>query len=104
LRAGDQSGAGQAAGRGSLIEALSLATSDAPEFIAGMPVAHPLRLSGLTGVGRVPTIIVELMPSKAAPGGVSGLGHVVLAAAVANALASGTGRRLRDLPFSPMAA
>ena len=89
---------------GSLIEALSLATSDAPEFIAGMPVAHPLRLSGLTGVGRVPTIIVELMPSKAAPGGVSGLGHVVLAAAVANALASGTGRRLRDLPFSPMAA
>ena len=89
---------------GSLIEALSLATSDAPEFVAGMPVAHPLRAAGLTGVGRVPTIIVEIAPSKAAPGGVSGLGHVVLAAAVANALASGTGRRLRDLPFNPMAA
>ena len=89
---------------GSLIEALSLATCDAPEFVVGMPVAHPLRAAGLTGVGRVPTIIVEIAPSKAAPGGVSGLGHVVLAAAVANALASGTGRRLRDLPFNPMAA
>ena len=89
---------------GSLIEALALATNDAPQIVAGMPVARPLRAAGLTGVGRVPTIIVELMPSKAAPGGVSGLGHVVLAAAVANALASGTGRRLRDLPFDPMAA
>ncbi len=89
---------------GSLIEALSLATADAPEFVAAMPVAHPLRAAGMTSVGRVPTIIVELAPSKAAPGGVSGLGHVVLAAAVANALASGTGRRLRDLPFNPMAA
>ncbi|MEO7815235.1 MAG: molybdopterin cofactor-binding domain-containing protein [Sphingomicrobium sp.] len=89
---------------GSLIEALSLATADGPEFVAGMPVAHPLRAAGMTGVGRVPTIIVEIAPSKAAPGGVSGLGHIVLAAAVANALASGTGRRLRDLPFNPMAA
>ncbi|WP_309602598.1 molybdopterin cofactor-binding domain-containing protein [Sphingomonas sp.] len=89
---------------GSLIEALSLATADAPEFVAGMPVARPLRSAGITWVGRVPTIIVELAPSTAAPGGVSGLGHVVLAAAVANALASGTGRRLRDLPFNPMAA
>ena len=89
---------------GSLIEALLLATADAPEFVAGMPVAHPLRAAGMTGAGRVPTIIVEIAPSKAAPGGVSGLGHVVLAAAVANALASGTGRRLRDLPFNPMAA
>ena len=89
---------------GSLIEALSLATSDAPDIVAGMPVAHPLRAAGLTGVARVPTIIVEIAPSRAAPGGVSGLGHVVLAAAVANALAAGTGRRLRDLPFDPMAA
>ena len=89
---------------GSLIEALSLATSDAPEFVAGMPVAHPFRAAGLSGAGRVPTIIVEIAPSEAAPGGVSGLGHVVLAAAVANALASGTGRRLRDLPFNPMSA
>ena len=89
---------------GSLIEAVALATNDPPEIVAGMAVAHPLRAAGLTGVGHVPTIIVEITPSDAAPGGVSGLGHVVLAAAIANALASGTGRRLRDLPFNPMAA
>ena len=89
---------------GSLIAALALATTDAPEIVAGMPVAHTLRAAGLTGVGRTPAIRVEVTPSKAAPGGVSGLGHLVLAAAVANALASGTGRRLRDLPFDPMAA
>ena len=86
---------------GSLIQALALATGDAPEIVAGMPVAH--RLGG-AGVTQVPVVEVEILPSRAAPGGVSGLGHVVLAAAVANALAAGTGRRLRDLPFNPMAA
>ncbi len=89
---------------GSLIEALALATNDAPEIVAGMPVAHPLRAAGLSGVARVPAIIVEIAPSRAEAGGVSGLGHVVLAAAVANALAAGTGRRLRDLPFNPMSS
>ena len=86
---------------GSLLQALALATSDAPEIVAGMPVAHRLATAGFT---QVPTIEVEILPSRAASGGVSGLGHVVLAAAVANAIAAGTGRRLRDLPFNPMAA
>ena len=86
---------------GSLLQALALATSDAPEIVAGMVVAQRL---GDAGIARVPQILVEILPSRAAPGGVSGLGHVVLAAAVANALAAGTGRRLRALPFDPMAA
>ena len=86
---------------GSLLHALELATSAAPEIVAAMPVAHRLGIGGFT---QVPTIAVEILPSLAASGGVSGLGHVVLAAAVANALAAGTGRRLRDLPFNPMAA
>ena len=86
---------------GSLLQALALATSDAPEIVAGMPVAHRLSMAGFT---QVPNIEVEILPSRAASGGVSGLGHVVLAAALANALAAGTGRRLRDLPFNPMAA
>lgn len=86
---------------GSLLQALALATSEAPEIVAGMTVAHRLGTAGFT---QVPAIEVEILPSRAASGGVSGLGHVVLAAAVANALAAGTGRRLRDLPFNPMAA
>jgi isoquinoline 1-oxidoreductase beta subunit len=89
---------------GSLLQALALATTRSPEIVAGMPVAHGLRAGALTGVAQVPSIRVEIRPSRAASGGVSGLGHVVLAAAVANAIAAGTGRRLRDLPFDPMAA
>ncbi|HEV2044702.1 MAG TPA: molybdopterin cofactor-binding domain-containing protein, partial [Sphingomicrobium sp.] len=86
---------------GSLLQALELATSAAPEIVAAMPVARRLGIGGFT---QVPIISVEILPSRAASGGVSGLGHVVLAAAVANALAAGTGRRLRDLPFNPMAS
>jgi isoquinoline 1-oxidoreductase beta subunit len=86
---------------GSLLQALELATSHAPEVVAGMPVAHRLAIPAFA---RVPNIEVEILPSNGASGGVSGLGHVVLAAAVANAIAAGTGRRLRDLPFNSMAA
>ncbi len=89
---------------GSLLHALDLATTPAPEFLAGMPVARPLGALGLRRLGPMPKIEIELVASREAPGGVSGLGHVVCAAAVANALASGIGRRLRDLPFDLMAA
>jgi isoquinoline 1-oxidoreductase beta subunit len=89
---------------GSLLHALDLATAPAPEFVAGMPVARPLAGLGLRRLSPMPRIEVELIGSSEAPGGVSGLGHVVCAPAVANALASGTGRRLRNLPFDLMAA
>jgi isoquinoline 1-oxidoreductase beta subunit len=89
---------------GSLLHALDLATTPGPEFIAGMPRARPLGALGLRRLGAMPKIEIELIASTEAPGGVSGLGHVVVAAAVANALASGTGRRLRLLPFDLMAA
>jgi len=69
-----------------------------------MPIARPLAALGLRRLSPMPKIEVELIGSGEAPGGVSGLGHVVCAAAVANALASGTGRRLRALPFDLMAA
>ncbi len=85
---------------GSLLQALALATAAAPEIVAGMPVVRP---SGEPGFAAVPRIEVEIAPSGEASGGVSGLGHIVLAAAVANAIAAGTGRRLRDLPFDSMA-
>ena len=89
---------------GSLLHALELATTPAPEILAGMPIARPLAALGLRRLSPMPKIEVELIGSGEAPGGVSGLGHVVCAAAVANALASGTGRRLRALPFDLMAA
>jgi isoquinoline 1-oxidoreductase beta subunit len=45
-----------------------------------------------------------LVPGSAAAGGVSGLGALVLGAAVANAIFAATGMRLRRLPFDPMSA
>ena len=89
---------------GSLLHALDLATTPAPEFVGGMPVARPLGGLGLRRLSPVPKIEIELIGSRETSGGVSGLGHLVCAAAVANALASGTGRRLRNLPFNLMAA
>jgi isoquinoline 1-oxidoreductase beta subunit len=48
--------------------------------------------------------MVEIIPSSDAPGGVSGLGCIPLAPAVANAIHAGSGKRMRSLPFDPMAA
>jgi isoquinoline 1-oxidoreductase subunit beta len=78
-----------------------LAILDQPEFVAGLPVARNPRLPR---IAATPAIEVELIASREAPGGVSGLGAAVLAPAVANALAAAGGRRLRNLPFAPMAA
>jgi isoquinoline 1-oxidoreductase beta subunit len=52
----------------------------------------------------VPAIFVEVIPSSDAPGGISGLGTVALAPAVANAIYAGSGKRMRSLPFDPMSA
>ena len=89
---------------GGLLAALASAAVPAPEFVAGMPRASPMRGKGFERLHDVPKIEVELIPSDDPAGGVSGLGMAVLAPAVANAIAAGTGRRLRNLPFDPMSA
>jgi isoquinoline 1-oxidoreductase beta subunit len=68
-----------------------------------MPRSRPLGAIGLPRIARTPDIQVQLIPSTADPGGVSGLGVVVLAPAVANAIYAATGKRLRNLPFDPTA-
>jgi CO/xanthine dehydrogenase Mo-binding subunit len=52
----------------------------------------------------VPEITIKIMDSKEPPGGVSGLGHLVLSGSTANAIAAGTGQRLRNCPFDPNGA
>ena len=88
---------------GGLIWALGLANVREAEWAAGMPRSRPLGAIGLPRIGRTPEIQVQLVPSNAAPGGVSGLGVAVLAPAVANAIFAATGKRLRSLPFDPAA-
>jgi isoquinoline 1-oxidoreductase subunit beta len=88
---------------GGLLHALSLATAAPPEFAGAMPVARSLRQEGLQPATQVPDITVEIRNGGGPPGGVSGLAHMVLAPSLANAIHAGTGRRLRSLPFDPMA-
>lgn len=89
---------------GGLIWALAQATVPSPEWVAGMPRARPFGSMDLPRLGDIPEIFVELIPSSEEPGGLSGLGITVIAPAVANAIFAGTGKRMRSLPFDPMAA
>ena len=82
-----------------LIWAAAQATVPQPEWVAGMPRSRNLGSIGLPRIGDAPEIVVEIIPSGEASGGVSGLGATVLAPAVANAIYGGTGKRLRSLPF-----
>jgi len=88
---------------GGLLWALAQATMPAPEWIAGMPRARTFGETRLPRIADTPDLTVRLIPSTASPGGVSGLGTTVLAPAAANAIFAGTGKRMRELPFDPMA-
>ena len=87
---------------GGLIWAIGTATAAEPQWTAGVPLARSFGSLALPRIGDTPEIRVHLMPSNADPGGVSGLAPAVLAPAVANAVAAGTGRRLRSLALDPM--
>jgi isoquinoline 1-oxidoreductase beta subunit len=87
-----------------LIWALAQATIPSPEWIAGMPRARTFHEMQLPQLGDSPEIIVQIIPSSEPAGGISGLGTLPLAPAVANAIHAGSGKRMRSLPFDPMAA
>lgn len=85
---------------GGMIAGLAQATVAAPTFRHGR-VVGPLKPIA-PGIAKLPEILVEVLPSREASGGVNGLGSAVAPAAVGNALAAATGRRLRSLPLDPM--
>ncbi len=87
---------------GALLSALTTVTGPAPEIVAGVARARPLAALGLSRLGSAPEVDVAIIPSREAPGGVSGLGGIVLAPALANAIHAATGTRLRRLPLDPM--
>lgn len=86
-----------------LIWAIGQATLPPLRLEAGFTIASGAGSAGLPRLAGTPQIRVELIASSAAPGGISGLAPAVLAPAIANAIAAGTGRRLRTLPFDMMA-
>jgi isoquinoline 1-oxidoreductase beta subunit len=83
---------------------MSQATISPPEWRGAMPVATRLDQRGFTTIAKLPPIDIVIVPSSAPPGGVNGLGAIPLAPAVANAIFAATGKRMRSLPFDPMAA
>ena len=87
-----------------LVWAAAQATVASPEWVAGMPRARPIGGIGLPRLGDAPEVVVEVIPSSGPAGGISGLGTLPLAPAVANAIYAGSGKRLRSLPFDLAAA
>ncbi len=89
---------------GGLVFGMAQALGAATEYTAGLPDAHGFGALGLPRLADVPDITVELIRSEAEPGGVGELAVPPVAPAIANALWSATGTRLRSLPLIPGAA
>ncbi|WP_174274319.1 xanthine dehydrogenase family protein molybdopterin-binding subunit [Sphingomonas bacterium] len=84
---------------GGLIWGLAAALGDAVGYTRGIVDQRTLRELALPLLADSPEIGVELVPSGEAPGGVAELGVPAVAPAIANAIASASGKRLRSLPL-----
>jgi isoquinoline 1-oxidoreductase beta subunit len=84
---------------GGLIWGLASALGQGVTFSRGLPDQANFDALGLPKLRDAPDIQVELIPSNEAPGGVAELAVPVAAPAIANAVFSATGKRLRSLPL-----
>jgi isoquinoline 1-oxidoreductase beta subunit len=83
-----------------LVWGLAAALGHGVTFTHGLPDQANLDALGLPRLKNMPDIQVELIPSNEAPGGVAELAVPVAVPAIANAVFSATGKRLRSLPLS----
>jgi isoquinoline 1-oxidoreductase beta subunit len=84
---------------GGIIFGLAQALGAATEYENGLPIARRLRDIDLPLLSDIPEIDVEFIRNDEEPGGVSELGVPAVAPAIANALFSAAGVRLRELPL-----
>ncbi len=84
---------------GGIIFGLAQALGASTDFENGLPTVKRLREIDLPTLAEIPEIIVEFNRSDEAPGGVTELGVPAVAPAIANALFSAAGVRLRELPL-----
>lgn len=84
---------------GGIIFGLAQALGASTDFENGLPTVRRLRDINLPMLADVPEIVVEFIRSDEAPGGVTELGVPAVAPAIANALFSAAGVRLRELPL-----
>lgn len=82
-----------------LVWGLAATLGDEIGYTAGIVDQRSLAALNLPKLADMPEIVVELIESKEAPGGVAELAVPVVAPAIANAIASATGKRLRTLPL-----
>jgi isoquinoline 1-oxidoreductase beta subunit len=85
---------------GGIIFGIASATGKSIEFESGLPTAVGFKDLGLPILANSPEVIVELIPSNEAPGGVTELAVPLAAPAIANALFALTGQRIRTLPIT----
>lgn len=84
---------------GGIIFGLAQALGGTTVYERGLPLARRFRDIDLPLLSDVPEIEVEFVRSEEEPGGVSELGVAPVAPAIANALFSAAGIRLRELPL-----
>jgi isoquinoline 1-oxidoreductase beta subunit len=82
-----------------LIWGMATALGNGLTFTRGLPDQVNLGALDLPQLKHMPEIEVELIGSSEAPGGVAELAVPVAAPAIANAIFSATGKRLRSLPL-----
>jgi isoquinoline 1-oxidoreductase beta subunit len=87
---------------GGMIAGLAIAIGATTRYARGLARARRLSEINLPILAQTPQITVELIVSEADPGGVSEIGLPPVAPAIANALFTSTGRRLRRLPLNEM--
>lgn len=88
---------------GGLIWGLAAAVGATTRYRRGLAAARRLREIGLPGLAQMPQIDIEIIDSDRPAGGVGETGVPVVAPAIANALYTMTGQRLRRLPLSTKA-
>jgi isoquinoline 1-oxidoreductase subunit beta len=84
---------------GGIIHGIAAATGNPLEIVNGVPQARTIGAYRLPILRDSPEVTVELLESEEDPGGVTELAVPTAAPAVANALFSLTGQRLRALPL-----
>lgn len=84
---------------GGLLFGLGIALGNALRMRGGLPTSFDYAGLGLPTLADCPEVAVDFLPSEAAPADPGELGAVVVPPAIANALFSATGLRLRRLPL-----
>ncbi|MEQ1510029.1 MAG: molybdopterin cofactor-binding domain-containing protein [Sphingopyxis sp.] len=88
---------------GGLVFGLAMAVGATTRYRAGLARARQLRNLGLPTLAQTPEISVEIIPSDRDAGGIGQLGVLPVAPAIANALFTVSGERIRRLPLSAKA-